>query len=112
MIITKTPYRVSFFGGGTDYPVWLRDRPGAVLSTTINRYCYISCLRGNGFNRFIYGYCLCTCNDSLACNQIRILTCQINLALHIALFQSLGSPCCQGIICCNYSIYFIITFLQ
>jgi D-glycero-alpha-D-manno-heptose-7-phosphate kinase len=43
MIITRTPYRVSFFGGGTDYPTWFREHGGAVLATTINRYCYIHC---------------------------------------------------------------------
>ncbi|TSC92448.1 MAG: D-glycero-alpha-D-manno-heptose-7-phosphate kinase [Candidatus Berkelbacteria bacterium Licking1014_85] len=43
MIITKTPFRISFFGGGTDYPAWYREKGGAVLSTTINKYCYITC---------------------------------------------------------------------
>jgi len=43
MIISRTPFRISFFGGGTDYPVWYRENGGAVLSTTINKYCYISC---------------------------------------------------------------------
>jgi D-glycero-alpha-D-manno-heptose-7-phosphate kinase len=43
MIITSTPYRISFFGGGTDYPVWFREHGGAVLAASINRYCYISC---------------------------------------------------------------------
>ena len=42
MIISRTPYRVSFFGGGTDYPAWYRQEGGAVLSTTIDKYCYIS----------------------------------------------------------------------
>jgi len=42
LIITKTPYRISFFGGGTDYPDWYRLHGGAVLSTTIDKYCYIS----------------------------------------------------------------------
>lgn len=42
MIISKTPFRISFFGGGTDYPVWYRENTGSVLSTTINKYCYIS----------------------------------------------------------------------
>ena len=42
MVISKTPFRVSFFGGGTDYPVWYKDHPGAVLSTTINKYCFIT----------------------------------------------------------------------
>jgi D-glycero-alpha-D-manno-heptose-7-phosphate kinase len=45
MIITRTPFRVSFFGGGTDYPGWFRSHGGAVLATTINKYCYISCRR-------------------------------------------------------------------
>lgn len=43
MIISRTPYRISFFGGGTDYPVWYRENSGAVLATTIDKYCYISC---------------------------------------------------------------------
>ena len=43
MVITKTPFRVSFFGGGTDYPSWSEENGGAVLSTTINKYCYITC---------------------------------------------------------------------
>jgi D-glycero-alpha-D-manno-heptose-7-phosphate kinase len=42
MIISKTPFRISFFGGGTDYPVWYRENEGAVLSTTIDKYCYIT----------------------------------------------------------------------
>jgi D-glycero-alpha-D-manno-heptose-7-phosphate kinase len=42
MIITKTPFRISFFGGGTDYPPWFRKNSGAVLATTIDKYCYIS----------------------------------------------------------------------
>jgi D-glycero-alpha-D-manno-heptose-7-phosphate kinase len=43
VIITRTPFRVSFFGGGTDYPAWFREHGGAVLSTAIDKYCYISC---------------------------------------------------------------------
>ena len=43
MIISRTPYRVSFFGGGTDYPTWFERHGGAVLATTIDKYCYISC---------------------------------------------------------------------
>lgn len=42
MIITRTPFRISFFGGGTDYPDWFRQFGGAVLATTIDKYCYIS----------------------------------------------------------------------
>ena len=42
MVITRTPYRISFFGGGTDYPAWWRDHGGEVLGTSIDKYCYIS----------------------------------------------------------------------
>ena len=43
MIISKTPYRISFFGGGTDYPEWYLKNGGAVISTTIDKFIYISC---------------------------------------------------------------------
>lgn len=43
MIISRTPFRISFFGGGTDYPAWYLDHGGAVLSATIDKYCYIMC---------------------------------------------------------------------
>lgn len=43
MIITRTPLRVSFFGGGTDFPSWYQENGGAVISTTIDKYCYVSC---------------------------------------------------------------------
>ena len=43
MIISRTPYRISFFGGGTDFPAWYRKHGGAVLATTIDKYCYLSC---------------------------------------------------------------------
>jgi D-glycero-alpha-D-manno-heptose-7-phosphate kinase len=43
MIISRTPFRISFFGGGTDYPQWYLNEGGAVLSTTIDKYIYISC---------------------------------------------------------------------
>ena len=42
MIITRTPFRVSLFGGGTDYPTWFREHGGAVLGTAIDKYCYLS----------------------------------------------------------------------
>jgi D-glycero-alpha-D-manno-heptose-7-phosphate kinase len=43
VIITRTPFRISFFGGGTDYPAWYQEHGGVVLATTIDKYCYISC---------------------------------------------------------------------
>ena len=43
MIISRTPHRISFFGGGTDYPSWYLDYGGKVLGATIDKYCYITC---------------------------------------------------------------------
>jgi D-glycero-alpha-D-manno-heptose-7-phosphate kinase len=43
VIISRTPYRISFFGGGTDYPAWYRRHGGAVLATSIDKYCYLTC---------------------------------------------------------------------
>ena len=43
MIISRTPFRISLFGGGTDYPAWYRANGGAVLATTIDKYCYLTC---------------------------------------------------------------------
>ncbi len=45
MIISRTPFRISLFGGGTDYPAWFSQHGGAVIGTTIDKYCYISVRR-------------------------------------------------------------------
>jgi D-glycero-alpha-D-manno-heptose-7-phosphate kinase len=45
MIISRTPFRISLFGGGTDYPAWFREHGGAVLGTAIDKYCYITLRR-------------------------------------------------------------------
>lgn len=42
MIITQTPFRMSFFGGGTDFPDFYKKHGGAVLSTTFDKYCYVN----------------------------------------------------------------------
>jgi D-glycero-alpha-D-manno-heptose-7-phosphate kinase len=42
MIISRTPFRVSLFGGGTDYPTWIEQHGGAVLGMAIDKYCYLS----------------------------------------------------------------------
>src|SRR5438045_1158841 len=41
--MSRTPFRISFFGGGTDYPAWYRQHGGSVLAATIDKYCYITC---------------------------------------------------------------------
>ena len=59
MIITRTPYRISFFGGGTDWPEYYRQHGGAVLSTTIDKYLYITCRHMPPYwdykHQFVYG---------------------------------------------------------
>ena len=42
MIISKTPYRISFFGGGSDYPEWYTKNGGKILSSTIDKHIYLS----------------------------------------------------------------------
>jgi D-glycero-alpha-D-manno-heptose-7-phosphate kinase len=42
-VTVRVPFRISFFGGGTDYPAWYLKEEGAVLSTSIDKYCYITC---------------------------------------------------------------------
>lgn len=59
MIITRVPFRISFFGGGTDLPDYYRKFGGAVLSTTIDKYLYITCRHMPPYwdykHQFIYG---------------------------------------------------------
>jgi D-glycero-alpha-D-manno-heptose-7-phosphate kinase len=45
MIISRTPFRISLFGGGTDYPAWFMEHGGSVIGTAIDKYCYISVRR-------------------------------------------------------------------
>ncbi len=42
MIITRTPFRMSFFGGGTDFPEFYNEHGGSVISTTFDKYCYVT----------------------------------------------------------------------
>lgn len=42
MVITQTPFRMSFFGGGTDFPGFYKEHGGAVISTTFDKYCYVN----------------------------------------------------------------------
>ncbi len=53
MIVSRTPFRISFFGGGTDFPDWYKSNPSTVISLAIDKYCYIS-LRESPFTSFNY----------------------------------------------------------
>ena len=52
MIISRTPLRISFLGGGTDYPQWYEKYDGAVLGTTIDKYCYVMLHDGHSWRTF------------------------------------------------------------
>ena len=67
MIITKTPYRISFFGGGSDFPSYYRKFGGCVIGSTINKFCYLSLRelppffknKSNSFNKIFLGFLAC-----------------------------------------------------
>ena len=66
MVISKTPVRVSFFGGGTDYPDYYKAHGGCVLSTSIDKYIFITVRETNAFSEFKYRISyskLQTCQD-------------------------------------------------
>jgi D-glycero-alpha-D-manno-heptose-7-phosphate kinase len=54
MIVSRTPLRVSFFGGGTDYPDYFMRSPGAVLGMAIDKYVYVSALRLSSILEYRY----------------------------------------------------------
>lgn len=53
MIISKTPFRMSFFGGGTDMPAFFNEHGGAVISTTFDKYCYVNVRHMPPFHPYI-----------------------------------------------------------
>ena len=57
MIITRTPYRCSLFGGGSDYSRWYKEHGGMVLTTTITKYCYLSVRYMPAFLGYKYNAC-------------------------------------------------------
>ncbi len=52
MITSRTPLRISFFGGGSDYPQWFNEHDGAVLGTSISKYCYVMLHNGQSWHTF------------------------------------------------------------
>ncbi|MCR4324868.1 MAG: kinase [Candidatus Curtissbacteria bacterium] len=55
MVISRTPFRISFFGGGTDYPAWYeKNGGGAVIAASINKYCYVTCRHLPPFFKYNY----------------------------------------------------------
>jgi len=73
MIISKTPYRISFFGGGSDYPDWYKKDKnyGEVISTTINRHLYISYRMLPPFFSHKFRICYSKIEQTKLINQIK-----------------------------------------
>ncbi len=78
MIITRTPFRVSFAGGGSDLPDFYEKHGGCVLSTSINRYCYISIHPYFNANQTMLKYSQNELVDKLSDIRHRIFNCVLN----------------------------------
>ena len=70
MIISKTPYRISFFGGGSDYPEWYLKNSGTVISTSINKYVYVTCRKLNKYFKHNYRVSYSIVEEVQKINQI------------------------------------------
>jgi D-glycero-alpha-D-manno-heptose-7-phosphate kinase len=102
MIITRTPFRVSFFGGGTDYPLWYKDNPGAVLSTTINKYCYIMCRYLPPFFKYKYNVRYRRTERKKYISEINHPTVReclnyMNISKGVELVHTADIPACSGV---------------
>jgi D-glycero-alpha-D-manno-heptose-7-phosphate kinase len=71
VIISRTPFRISFFGGGTDYPMWYREHGGAVLAATIDKYCYLTCRHLPPFFEHRYRVVYSFIENVMAIDEIR-----------------------------------------
>lgn len=70
MIISRTPFRISFFGGGSDYREWYRAHGGAVISTSFDKYTYVSCRQLPPFFDFKYRIAYSKLENVLELSQI------------------------------------------
>jgi len=102
MIITRTPNRISFFGGGADYPVWYREHGGVVLSTTFNKYTYISCRYLPPF--FDYKYLIryrlreeTSCADEINHPSVRECLKYLNIEKGVEIIHTSDIPARSGI---------------
>lgn len=70
MIITRTPMRISFFGGGTDFPEFFQEHGGVVLSTSFDKYCYVTVRHLPRFFSYVSEFCY---------SEIERVTCTENI---------------------------------
>lgn len=102
MIISRTPFRISFFGGGTDYPAWYRQYGGAVLGTTINKYCYLTCRQLPPFfehkYRIVYSNMEnCLTIDEIAHPAVRETLRYLNIASGLEIHHDADLPARSGL---------------
>lgn len=101
MIISRTPFRISFFGGGTDYPAWYRKHGGSILATTIDKYCYITCRYLPPF--FEHRYCViyskmeyCQTVDEIAHPAVREVLRQLKMDRGVEIHHDGDLPARSG----------------
>lgn len=114
MIITRTPFRISFFGGGTDFPAFYREHGGAVLSTTINKYCYIMTRELPPFFEYKYRIRYTSREETTGIEEIkhpvvREVLREMNLPCGIEVVHTSDIPAMSGI---GSSSAFTVGFLQ
>jgi len=102
MIISRTPFRISFFGGGTDYPDWYSKHGGAVLATTIDKYCYINCRYLPPF--FEHRYCIvyskvehCQKLDEIVHPAVREVLRYLNIERGVEIHHDADIPARSGV---------------
>jgi D-glycero-alpha-D-manno-heptose-7-phosphate kinase len=101
MIISRTPYRISFFGGGTDYPAWYQVHGGAVLAATIDKYCYLTCRYLPPFfehrTRVVYSKIeSCPSNDEIAHPSVREVLRHLNITRGVEIHHDGDLPARSG----------------
>lgn len=102
MIISRTPFRISFFGGGTDYPAWYREHGGAVIGTTINKYCYLTLRRLPPFfphrHRIVYSRVECVETlDRIEHPSVRAVLSELDVDTGIELHHDGDLPARSGL---------------
>jgi D-glycero-alpha-D-manno-heptose-7-phosphate kinase len=101
MIISRTPFRISFFGGGTDYPSWYNAHGGAVLATAIDKYCYLTCRYLPPFFehriRIVYSKIeSCQSIDEISHPAVREILCYLNIDRGVEIHHDGDLPARSG----------------
>lgn len=114
MILTRTPFRISFFGGGTDFPSFYREHGATVLSVTINKYCYIMTRELPPFFDYKYRIRYTNREETATIAEIkhpvvRAVLEQMNLPYGIEMVHTSDIPAMSGI---GSSSAFTVGFLQ